>query len=131
MKHPLISAALCASLIAGAAQAQAGEKKSKPGPVAGTWECMSHGGSRGDLPFTLFLEQAGETVTGSVESPIGGTEITSATFKRKNLEIHIDTPQGNYLLTAKLKKKALTGEWSHDPEKGTWEGKKQTQTAGK
>ena len=131
MKRKIISAVICLTLLGLAGSAQGKEKKPKPGPMAGTWECTSHGGSRGDLPFTLYLEQSGETVTGSVESPLGGTEITSAKFKNKTLEIHIDTSQGNYLLTAKLKKGKLTGEWSHEPEKGTWEGMKQTQTGGK
>jgi hypothetical protein len=122
MKTKLVSLAVCLTLLSLAASAQARQKKPKPGPLTGTWECLSRGGSQGDLPFTLTLEQTGETVTGSVESPMGGTEITSATFKKKNLEIHIDTPQGNYLLTARRKKGKLTGEWTHDPEKGTWEG---------
>ena len=56
---------------------------------------------------------------------MGGTELTSASFKKKNLEIHIDTPQGNYALMAKLAKGELSGTWSVDSgEKGTWEGKK-------
>jgi hypothetical protein len=86
---------------------------------------MSHGGSQGDMPFTLYLEQNKEVVTGSVSSPIGGTQLTSATFKKKTLEIHIDTPNGNYLVTGKLKKNQLSGTWSIDGgESGTWEGKK-------
>ena len=108
-----------------AASASAGQKKHKPGPLTGTWECQSHGGSQGDMPFTLMLEQNGQEVTGSVESPMGGTGITSATFKKKVLEILLETPNGNYTLTAKLKRGKLTGEWTHDPEKGTWEGSKQ------
>jgi hypothetical protein len=107
---------------------QAKEKQAKPGPLTGTWECTSHGGPQGDLPFTLYLEQQAETVTGSVSSPMGSTELSSATFKKKDLEIHIDTPDGEYLLTAKLLKKgALSGQWSHEDLKGTWEGKIQAQ----
>lgn len=107
------------------------EKKAKPAPLTGTWECASHGGSQGDMPFTLHLEQNDEAVTGSVESPIGGTEISSATLKKNVLEIHIDTSQGNYLLSAKLKRDQLTdGQWSggSNDEKGTWEGKKSVQS---
>jgi hypothetical protein len=106
------------------------DKKPKASPLTGTWECTSHGGSQGDMPFTLHLEQSNETVTGSVESPMGGTEITEATFKNKSLDIHLDTSQGNYHLTAKLKKDELSGgEWSDGGEqKGTWEGKKLTDT---
>lgn len=129
MKAKFVSLAVCMALLSIVASAQGKDKKPKPGKLTGTWECVSHGSSRGDMPFTLYLEQSGSVVTGSVESPMGGTEITSATFKKKHLEIHIDTPMGNYLLTAKLKKGQLAGEWTHDPEKGTWEGKKQPQTA--
>lgn len=108
-----------------ATSALAAEKKHKPGPLTGTWECQSHGSPHGDMPFTLILEQNGHVVTGSLESPLGGTGITSATFKKKVLEIHLETPDGDYTLTAKLKRDKLTGEWTHDPEKGTWEGSKQ------
>ena len=128
MKAHRISLAALALLII-VAYVQGAEKKPKPGPLTGTWECTAHGGPQGDLPFTLTLEQSGEQVIGSVESPMGGTEITSATFKKKHLEIHIDTPQGSYDLTARLKKGKLTGEWTHDPDKGTWEGSKQPPAA--
>lgn len=127
LKAVLLAAGLV--MLTLAVSASAGEKKPKPGPLTGTWECQSHGGSQGDMPFTLMLEQNGETVTGSVESPMGGAGITSATFKKKVLEIHIDTSNGNYLLTATLKKDKLTGEWTHDPEKGTWEGSKQVSSS--
>ena len=110
------------NLLAGA------DKKSKPGPLAGTWECTAHGTEQGDLPFTLTLEQSQQEITGSVSSPMGGTEITSGTFKNKAVEIHINTPQGNYTRTGKLKKYQLSGNWSADTDqKGTWEGKKAAQ----
>jgi hypothetical protein len=82
------------------------------------------------MPFTLYLEQNKEVVTGSVSSPIGGTQITSASFKKKVLDIQIDTPQGNYHITGKLKKGQLSGEFSAETEKGTWEGKKQAAPTG-
>ncbi len=117
---------LCLVVLLLATVTMAKSKKPKPGPLTGTWDCMSHGGPQGDLGFTLYLEQNKDIVTGSVSSPIGSTEISSGTFKKKALEIHLDTPQGTYLLTAKLKKAQLAGEWSHDTEaKGTWQGKKQ------
>ena len=125
--HRVLLAALALLIVV--AYTQGAEKKHKPGPLTGTWECTAHGGPQGDLPFTLTLEQSGAQVTGSVESPMGGTEITSATFKKKHLEIHIDTQQGSYDLIARLKKGKLTGEWTHDPDKGTWEGSKQAPAA--
>jgi hypothetical protein len=99
----------------------------KGGPVSGTWTCQAHGGAQGDTPFTLILEQTGEKVEGSVDSPMGGTQITSATFKDNTLEIHIDAGDANYTLTAKLDKGALTGTWANGDDKGTWEGKKGNQ----
>jgi len=125
MKRILTSLAVCLALVCFAGIGAAKDKKPKPGPITGTWECTSHGSSQGDMPFTLYLEQAKEVVTGSVSSPMGGTDITSASYKSKMLEIHIDTPQGNYVVMGKLKKSQLNGTWSMDSgEKGTWEGKK-------
>lgn len=127
MKRSRIAIALCIAILSLTALSFAKDKKPKPGPLTGTWQCTSHGGPNGDMSFTLYLEQQKETVTGSVSSPIGDTEITSASFKKKNLEVHIDSPQGNYLLTGKLKKSQLTGDWSVDTgPKGTWEGTKST-----
>ncbi|MHB8653533.1 MAG: hypothetical protein ACYDA9_06605 [Terriglobia bacterium] len=118
-----IAVFLIAAGIAGVAPAR--EKSLKPGPLTGTWECTSHGSSRGDMEFTLDLQQEKETVAGSVTSPIGSADLSSASFKHKILQIQIDSDQGDYLLTAKLKDGRLSGEWSHGDEKGTWEGKKQ------
>jgi len=114
-------------LVTGFAQAQSQAKKPKPGPLTGTWECTAHGGSQGDMPFTLYLEQTKDSLTGSVSSPMGGTQISAGTVKKDDVEIHIDTPQGNYQLTAKLKKGELSGKWTS----GTWEGKKQAASESK
>jgi len=101
------------------------DKKLKPGPLTGTWECTAHGTEQGDMPFTLTLEQTKQEITGSVSSPIGGTEISSGTFKKNAVEIHINTAQGNYTLAGKLKKDQLSGEWSTDTnQKGAFEGKR-------
>ncbi len=128
MKRILTWAGVFAVLLGLGGSAWAKEHKPKPGPMTGTWECMSHGGPQGDMAFTLSLEQNRENVSGSVSSPIGNTDISSGTFKNKMLEIHIDTPEANYVLTGKLKKGELTGEWSGgNQEKGSWEGKKKTE----
>jgi len=101
----------------------------KEGPLTGTWDCLSKGGPQGDMPFTLNMEQSGENVDGSVSSPIGGTQISSGTFKANTLEIHIDSPDGSYVLVAKYDKDTLSGTWSIGNDKGTWEGKKQAAPA--
>ena len=116
-------------LVAGTTSlALAKEKKPKPLPMTGTWECQSHGGSQGDLPFTLYLEQEKETVTGSVSSPIGGTEISSGVYRKKKIEIRIDAPQTTYVLTGKYKKGKLAGTLTTDTETATWECQKQATT---
>ena len=98
--------------------------KDRKGLMTGTWDCQAHGGSQGDMAFTLFLQQDKENVDGSISSPIGGTQISSGTFKRNLLEIHLDTPQGAYVLMAKFEKGKLSGTWSSDNDKGIWEGTK-------
>jgi hypothetical protein len=126
MKRSAILLSVVLGLLWAVTFALSADKKPKPGPVTGTWECMSHGGAQGDMPFTLYLEQDKDVVTGSASAPIGSAAITSASFKNKLLEVHIDTPQGNYVVMGKLQKSQLSGTWSVDTtgEKGTWEGKK-------
>jgi hypothetical protein len=121
MKRKLIYAGIVITVLLAASLAIGKDKK---GPMSGTWDCQSHGGSQGDVTFTLFLTQNGETVDGSISSPMGGTQISSGTFKKNMLEIHLDTPQGNYTLMAKFNKGELSGTWSSDSDKGNWEGKK-------
>lgn len=128
MKRTLVILGACLMLVF-SATVVAKEKKAKTGPLTGTWECTSHGSSQGDMPFTLYLEQNKEDVTGSVSSPMGGTELSSGSLKKGALEIEIDTPQGNYKLAGKLKKGRLNGTWSTEDQKGTWEGKKQVEKA--
>jgi hypothetical protein len=125
MKRVLTSLAVCLAVLCLASLGVAKEKKPKPGPLTGTWECMSHGSSQGDMPFTMYLDQVKETVTGSISTPMGGVQLTSATYKKKTLDIRIDTGEATYVVTGKLKKDQLSGTWSTDRgEKGTWEGKK-------
>jgi hypothetical protein len=117
------------SLMFVAVCAQAKEKQEKSGPLTGVWECSAHGGPQGDMSFTLSLEQTKDTVTGDVTSPLGDTEISSGSFKKKMLEIHIDSPEENYTLTAKYSKGKLEGQWKSDSgQSGTWEGHRSSKT---
>ena len=124
MKQRVTLVSICLAVLFTAA---AGMGKDKKGPMTGTWDCHAKGGSHGDMDFTLFLQQNKEMVDGTISSPIGGTQISSGTFHRKMLEIHLDTPEGNYILMATYKKGLLEGNWSSDNEKGTWTGKKKEQ----
>jgi hypothetical protein len=99
--------------------------RDRKGPITGTWNCEAHGSSRGDMAVTLYLQQDKENVDGTISSAIGETQISSGTFKRNMLEIHVDTPEGPYVLVAKITKGTLSGTWSSDTEKGSWQGKKQ------
>jgi hypothetical protein len=63
--------------------------------------------------------------------PSGEAQIKSGIFKDNQLEIHLDTPQGESVLTAKLEKSQLTGEWSSEGGQGAWEGKKQARASKK
>ena len=105
------------------------EKKPKPGPMTGTWDCQSKGGSQGDLPFTLYLDQQKEVVSGSVTSPIGGTTISSGIYRKKKVEIRIEAPDTTYVLTGKYAKGKLAGTVTTDTEKATWECQKQADSS--
>jgi len=101
------------------------DKSAKPGPLTGSWDCISHGGPNGERKFTLDLQQDSEKVTGTVASDEGGMDITSATFKGDALEIRLETPDGTYVLTGKLKDGQLAGAVTFEgKDNGTWEGKK-------
>ncbi len=125
MKTRVVCAAVCLGLLSFVALAAGKDHRPKRGPLSGTWECTSRGGQHGEMPFTLLLQQIGETVTGSLTSPVGGSQISEASFKNKTLDIQIDTDQGSYLLTARLKNGKLVGNWSSQTQRGTWEGSKQ------
>jgi hypothetical protein len=121
MKRNLILISVCLTALLSVSVTSARDK----GVMSGTWECQAHGGTQGDTAFTLFLEQNKESVDGSISSAMGGTQISSGTFRHNMLEIHLDTPQGQYILMGKYKKGELSGTWSGESDKGTWEGKRQ------
>ena len=126
MKRARIIFVVSLAALALATLSFAQDSKSKAdGPMTGTWQCAAHGGPNGDTPFTLYLTQDKDAVTGSVSSPLGDTDISSATFTKNTLEIHINTDGGNYVLTAKFDNGQLSGDWSMEGgDKGKWEGKK-------
>jgi hypothetical protein len=98
--------------------------KNKNRSVTGTWDCRAHGGSQGDMAFTLYLQQDRESIDGTISSPIGSTQVASGTFHKEMLELTFDMPQGNYTLSAKMERGKLSGTWSLDTDKGVWEATK-------
>jgi hypothetical protein len=137
MKRARIALMLCLTVLGVAAFAASQDSKSKDakpkGPISGTWQCTAHGGTNGDMGFTLYLTQDSDSVSGSVSSPLGDTDISTGSFKDGKLEIHIDGGDSKYVLSAKLDNGMLSGgEWSSDGgEKGTWDGKKGEEAASK
>lgn len=99
--------------------------KANNSPVVGTWNCVAHGGENGDVPFTLYLDQSGDELSGSVSAPQGSTDLSSVSFKDNHLKITIETDEHDYVLTATLANGKLAGTWTLDgQQKGNWEGKK-------
>jgi len=122
MKRLAVMSVLCVMAFAIALQAK---EKTNSSPLAGTWQCLAHGGQNGDVAFTLYLQQTSEGFTGTVSAPQGDADLTSVTFKDNQLKIAIDTGEDNYSLSATLADGKLTGEWSRNGQKqGTWEGRK-------
>jgi len=125
MKRICASMVVCLLVLLMSGPALGKEGTLKVGPVAGTWECVAHGSVQGDVPFTLTLQQNKEVVTGTVATAQGEAPITTATYKKKVLDIHIEIPSGTYRVTGKLKEGQLSGDWSKDTDqKGQWEGKR-------
>ncbi len=127
MKRVLILIGICLTVLLAASWGMAKDKKMG---LSGTWSCVAHGGAQGDMAFTLSLQQSKELVDGSITSPLGATQISSGALRRNELELHFDLPQGSYTLMGRLEKGKITGAWSLDTDKGSWEGTKQD-TSGK
>jgi len=122
MKRILAVVVICCLLIPGVAMA----KSKQSTPLTGTWDCVAHGLSNGDVNFTLYLTQKEDnSVTGWVASPLGSADLTSIVVKDNNLEILIDAPHATYHLSGKCEKNQVSGTWSKDSSPtGKWEGRK-------
>jgi len=110
-------------LVAAGANLAVGEgKEPKPGPLTGTWECVAHSSTQGDVPFTLKLEQTQEAVSGTLTNSSGDYPLSSASYRKGMFEFHLDAPDGSYVATGKLKHGQLSGHWSKAQDaQGEWE----------
>lgn len=126
MKKPIGALLVCVAFVCMVSLAAVAADNAQPGPLTGTWNCVSHGGQQGDMNFTLDLQQNGESVSGDVSSPLGDADLSSGTFKNNQLTVTINGDTDVYTLTATFKGGKLAGKWSTSSsgEKGTWEGKK-------
>jgi hypothetical protein len=78
-----------------------------------------------------MLDQNKDVVTGSVSTSQGDIQINSGSFKKKNFRFMVDTPNGMYTVTGKLKGSQVSGEWTNGTsEKGTWDGHRATNSVG-
>ncbi len=99
-------------------------------PLTGTWQCISHGGGNGDVPFTLHLQQSSGNISGWVTASSGSIPLTSVSFSQNHLNIEMDTNQGQYTLSGVVKDSQLAGTWKKNGQPvGTWEGKKSSGSA--
>lgn len=113
--------AFCLAAIVAIAQA----RSPAAAPLTGAWQCESHGGSQGDLSFTLDLQQKGENVTGSISTDQGTLDITSGSFKNGTLKFLVQTENNEYHVTGKYKNGKLAGTWTaNGQDKGRWSGSK-------
>lgn len=105
-------------LAAGAANSQVS--------LNGSWQCVSHGGDQGNMPFTLTFEQSGQDISGHVSSQLGDADFADGTFKNNHLHFVIQGDSDSYTLDADYKDGNLTGTWSTSvsKNKGSWEGHK-------
>jgi hypothetical protein len=77
------------------------------------------------MPFTLKLAQNDDTVTGTFINSSGEYRLSSGSFEKGVLEIHVKTPAGSYVITGRLLRGQLSGHWSRGQEvEGGWEGTK-------
>ncbi len=119
-------AGVCLMILASGCLLFSDEKKIKDPPVAGTWECVAHLSGEHDIPFTMALEQNGETVTGTITTHDGELPIKTGTYKAGSLQLHMETSEAKYQVTGKLDGEQFKGQWSKEPDglAGDWEGKK-------
>jgi flagellar hook assembly protein FlgD len=105
--------------------ASANGKEAASGPLTGHWECVAHSIVEGDVPFSLDLKQNREDVTGKFTNASGEVPLTSTSYKKGVLEIHLVAPDGSYAATGKLVHGQLSGHWSKRQEaEGGWDCRK-------
>lgn len=123
-KHSLIILAVCVAL--GCLPILAAGASTEPVNLSGTWQCVSHGGDQGNMPFTLTFEQNGQDISGHVSSQLGDADFSDGAFKNNHLHFVIQGAGDSYDLNADYKDGKLTGTWSTSAsgQKGTWEGEK-------
>ena len=105
--------------------ASANGKEAASGPLTGHWECVAHSIVQGDEPFSLDLKQNREEVTGKFVNGSGEIPLTSTSYNKGVLEIHLKAPDGSYAATGKLVHGQLSGHWSKSQEaEGGWDCRK-------
>lgn len=89
-----------------------------------------HGLPQSDFPFTAVFQQEGEKVDGVLAFFFAGTAVISSSLKDNKLELRMNTPLANFMLTGEYKPGEVSGQWSTDEgSRGTWGSKKIVETA--
>jgi len=99
-------------LAATACFGSANGKERSSGPLTGSWDCVAHSTLMNDMPFTLDLKQDGEEVTGKFAKSTGEYSLTSTSYKKGELEFHVQAQDGKYLASGKLLHGQISGHWS-------------------
>jgi hypothetical protein len=77
------------------------------------------------VPFTLVLKLDGEKLTGSSNSQLGSSTVSSGTWKDGKLAVVLDTGGGNITLVATMVEGKLSGEYDYMGQgSGKWVAQK-------
>ena len=92
------------------------------GPLTGTWECVAHSSVQDDVSFTLGLKQDREEVAGKFVNSTGEYPLTSASYRKGELEFQVASPDGKYLVTGRLAAWPIERPLVEEPGSRRWVG---------
>jgi hypothetical protein len=99
-------------------------RKAAPDEISGEWEAVADAQGQA-VPFTLVLKLDGEKLTGSSNSQLGSSTVSSGTWKDGKLAVVLDTGGGNITLVATMVEGKLSGEYDYMGQgSGKWVAQK-------
>jgi len=109
-------------------KAEASQRKSPPktDAISGNWEAaFEMEGGAASFTLTLKLKLNGDKVTGEFSSDhIGTGKVSNGSWAANKLTLTVETNHGAMLLTGKLEKGKLTGQFNAGQMQGTWQASK-------
>jgi hypothetical protein len=99
-------------------------RKAAADEISGEWEAVADAQGQA-VPFTLVLKLDGEKLTGSSNSQLGSSTVSSGTWKDGKLAVVLDTGGGNITLVATMVEGKLSGEYDYMGQgSGKWVAQK-------